>query len=394
MKIKPNDITEQKVITMLFDIIDSIFIWNILILFEIILFISYTLVTYIYSKREMKLPEIENLPTVTLIIPMYNEEKVIKEKIENTYRIDYPEDKLKVIIVDDYSTDNSEKIASECINKNGFKVSVVKNEGGKGKARGLNWIFSKISSEITVITDADAILKEDSLLQVVKNYSNQNTGGVTGKIVIISDKTRISKSQEDSYRHYFDLWRQGESNIASVSVCNGPLMSFRTKLLQQIKIDPNAYADDSDMLYKIIGLGYNVVYEKNAVVYERVPLTLKGRTIQKMKRINGLRKVYLNNLKLLGKGKFGTIVYPYALLTHLISPFVVLLITIMYPLVIIKQPLYLGLLIILFVPKIGNLALSFVTTQLIMNFSFIIPTSGSWEAVEDARYELNTVDEK
>ena len=58
---------------------------------------------------------------------MYNEEKVIKEKIENTYRIDYPVDKLKVIIVDDYSTDNSEKIASECINKNGFKVSVVKN---------------------------------------------------------------------------------------------------------------------------------------------------------------------------------------------------------------------------------------------------------------------------
>ena len=63
MKIKPNDITEQKVITMLFDIIDSIFIWNILIIFEIILFTSYTLVTYIYSKREMKLPEIENLPT-------------------------------------------------------------------------------------------------------------------------------------------------------------------------------------------------------------------------------------------------------------------------------------------------------------------------------------------
>ena len=164
-------------------------------------------------------------------------------------------------------------------------------------------------------------------------------------------------------------------------------MSFRTNLLKRIKVDPDACADDSDILFKIIQLGHRVVYDKKAIVFERVPLTLKGRTIQKMKRINGLRKVYLNNLDLLGKGSFGKIIFPYALLTHIISPLVVLFIVLFYPLVVLKEPWYLGLLLLLLLPKIGELLISFVTTQLIMNFSFLIPTSGSWEAVEDARYK-------
>ncbi len=181
----------------------------------------------------------------------------------------------------------------------------------------------------------------------------------------------------------------GESRISSVSVCNGPLMSFRTELLHKIKIDPNAYADDSDMLYKIIRLGYRVVYDKNALVYERVPLTMKGRTIQKMKRINGLRKVYINNLGLLGKGSFGKIIYPYALLTHIISPLVVLFLVFFYPLIVLKEPLYLGSLILLIIPKIGELMISFVTTQIDNELLIRITTSGSWKAVEDARYDLN-----
>ncbi|MCC7576441.1 MAG: glycosyltransferase [Methanomethylovorans sp.] len=368
---------------------DLLFIWQLFILFEVVLFASYTFIMYIYSRKEEEFPINNNLPNVTLIIPMYNEEKVIREKIENTALLDYPKDKLEVILLDDYSKDSSEKVSKDAISKTSLKAKVVKNEGGKGKARGLNWIFSQISSEITVITDADALLKEDSLSLIVKNFATPKIGGATGKIVIVSDRTRLSKSHEDSYRSYFDVWRQGESRISSVSVCNGPLMSFRTELLHKIKIDPNAYADDSDMLYKIIRLGYRVVYDKNALVYERVPLTMKGRTIQKMKRINGLRKVYINNLGLLGKGSFGKIIYPYALLTHIISPLVVLFLVFFYPLIVLKEPLYLGSLILLIIPKIGELMISFVTTQLIMNFSFVIPTSGSWKAVEDARYDLN-----
>ncbi|MCD4650515.1 MAG: glycosyltransferase [Candidatus Cloacimonetes bacterium] len=363
--------------------------WQTLFAFEIILFSSYTLLMYIYSRKKEEMSKSNHLPTVTLIIPMYNEEKVIKEKIENTAKLDYPQEKLKIIFLDDHSTDKSNIISSESIKQTSLNASVIENQGGKGKARALNWIFPLLESEITIISDADALLKENSLLQLTKNFADPDIGGATGKIIILSDKVRQSQSQEESYRFFFDVWRLGESKIQSVSVCNGPLMGFRTDLLKKIKIDPDAYADDSDMLFKIIRLGYRVVYESKAIVYERVPLSVKGRIIQKMKRINGLRRVYLDNLDMLGKGHFGKIIYPYALLTHIISPIIVLFLVLVYPFIVLQNLWYLGFIIPLIIPKIGKTLLSFMITQFIMNFSFLIPTAGSWEAVEDARYSIN-----
>ena len=368
--------------------INLLLIWQILVVFEIILFSSYTILMYTNSKKKRDLSKTDCFPTITLIIPMYNEEKVIKEKIENTSKLDYPKDRLKIIFLDDHSTDDCNRISSEIIKQTSLDARVIENQGGKGKARALNWIFPSLESEITVISDADALLKEDSLSQLIKNFTDSEIGGATGKIIILSDKARASKSQEDSYRFFFDIWRLGESNIHSVSVCNGPLMGFRTDILKKIKIDPDAYADDSDMLFKIIKAGYRVVYKPKAIVYERVPLSVKGRIIQKMKRINGLRRVYIKNLDVLGKGCFGKIIYPYALLTHIISPMVVLLLTILYPIIVIQNIAYIGFLILFILPKFGETIRSFVITQLIMNFSFIIPTSGSWEAIEDARYSL------
>lgn len=368
---------------------ELIVIWKLLLVFEIVLFSSYTLLMYIYSKREENGYESQYFPAITLIIPMYNEEKVIEEKIKNTALLDYPNDKLDIILLNDHSTDLSKDLAQKAISNTQLNARVLDNQGGKGKARALNWVFPSLTSEVTIISDSDALLDEQALKQIVSNFTDPKVGGATGKIIIVSDKDRISKSQEDSYRFYFDIWRLGESKIASISVCNGPLMAFRTSLLRNLKIDPDIYADDSDLLFKVIRSGYRVIYDSHAIVYERVPLSTKGRIIQKMKRINGLRKVYLSNLNLIGKGSFGKIIYPYALLTHIVSPVVVLLLVILYPVAIIENPLYLALLLILVIPLIGRTMVSFIMTQLIMNFSFLVPTSGSWEAVEDARYTLH-----
>lgn len=343
---------------------------------------------YSYSKKK-EVTSIQNdLPAITLIIPMYNEEKVIKEKIENLAHLDYPANKLKIILLDDNSTDDSRNISLLTIKDKSLKAQVIESKGGKGKARALNWIFPQLDNDITVISDADALMKEDSLLQISKHFSDKNIGGVTGKIITLSDRERISKSQEDAYRFYYDIWRIGESSIQSVSVCNGPLMGFRTNLLKKIIIDPDTYADDSDILFKIIRSGYNVIYEPEAIVYERVPLSVKGRLIQKMKRINGLRRVYINNIGLLGKGRFGKIIYPYALLTHIISPIIIFFIILLYPIIVFQNQMYIVILILFLIPGIGQTLISFIITQLVMNFSFLIPTSGSWKPLEDVRYRL------
>ena len=119
--------------------INLLSIWQILIVFEIALFLSYTLIMYIFSKKKVELPEIDYLPAMTLIIPMYNEERLIKEKIENTSQLDYPEDRLKIILLDDHSTDNSKDISLRTIQEKTLNAKVIESKGGKGKARALNW---------------------------------------------------------------------------------------------------------------------------------------------------------------------------------------------------------------------------------------------------------------
>jgi cellulose synthase/poly-beta-1,6-N-acetylglucosamine synthase-like glycosyltransferase len=189
---------------------------------------------YLFSKKKKDTFVETNRPTITVIIPMYNEEKIIQEKIENLARLDYPANKLKIILLDDHSTDDSINISLGTIKQNSLNAQVIESQGGKGKARALNWIIPSLDTEIAVISDADALMKEDSLLWILKNFSDKNIGGVTGKIIPLSDKERSAKSQEDAYRFYYDIWRIGESKIQSVSVCNGPLMSFRTNLLKKI----------------------------------------------------------------------------------------------------------------------------------------------------------------
>ena len=367
-------------------------IWLSIFLFEIILFSSYTILMYKYSKKEIIPIKNTKQYSVTLIIPMHNEENVIKDKILNTEKLLYNKDNFNVIVIDDYSTDSSLTITGNIIENSTLNIKLCKNLAYRGKANALNWIIPQLNSDITIISDADALLKDDAIFNIIGHFDNPTVGGVTGKIVIVSDKEQMSKAQEQSYRFFFDIWRQGESNLHSVSVCNGPLMAFRTNILQKIKINPNLYSDDSDILFKVIQQGFRVLYEPKAIVYERVPQSIKGRLIQKLNRIKGLKQVYFNNLNLLGKGTFGKIIYPYALLTHIFSPILVLILVSIYPIIILYNQWYLLLPLMVLMPKIGQTIISFVLTQFIMNFTFLIKNTGSWEHITDARYELNTED--
>src|SRR3972149_5000953 len=128
--------------------VNLVSIWMVLLLFEIVLFSSYTVIMYIFSKKKERPVEIGHLPDITMIIPMYNEEKIIKEKIENTSQLDYPADKLNIILLDDHSTDNSKNISLKTIKEKSLNAQVIESRGGKGKARALNWLFPSLESEL------------------------------------------------------------------------------------------------------------------------------------------------------------------------------------------------------------------------------------------------------
>ena len=119
---------------------------------------------------------------IALVIPCYNEERVIIEKLDNSFNALSFNNASNVYVLDDSSSDNTFKLAEEYRrNHNIENFYVWKNPSGKGKSKALNWIFSKLNSDIIVITDADALLQENSISELISNFNDPSVGAVHGK---------------------------------------------------------------------------------------------------------------------------------------------------------------------------------------------------------------------
>lgn len=362
-------------------------LWIILIAIVVFIFGSYTLLYYIYSKKDSKKKLDKNFfPSATLIIPFYNEEIIMKKKIEDTSQIIYPKDKLEVIFLNDHSTDNSVKIIKENTKNFPFKFKIINNTGGRGKPNALNYIFPKIKSEITIITDADSLMKKDAIENLVKNFKDTNVGSSNARLMIIEPKeSKRCYNEENLYRKFYDIWRRGESNIHSISVCNGPLMAFRTELIKDIKLD--SCVDDTELIFEVIKKNFRVLYNSKSIVYEVTPLNFFERAKQKMRRVRGLMSVYIKNIQLIGKNKFGNIILPYALLTHVVSPYIVFLGVLIYLILLFIVPYFFLSLLFFLIPKVGSFVFSFVSTQIIMALSPFF--AKGWNTAKSSREELN-----
>lgn len=360
-------------------------IWLILIAIVAIIFISYTLIYLYYSKKKIISIKDKFIPKINLIIPFYNEEIILKKKIEDTTKIKYPKNRLEVLFLNDHSTDNSIQIIKENTKKFPFSFKIINNKGKQGKSNALNYILPKIKSEITIITDADSLIKEDAIEKLSKEFINEEVGGANARLIVLEPKESKSSYREESlYRKFYDIWRRGESNIHSISVCNGPLMAFRTDLIKNVKLD--SCVDDTELIFEVIKKNFRVVYNTEAVVYEVSPLKYMERVKQKMRRVRGLMDVYISNLKLIGKNKFGNIVLPYALLTHVLSPYLVFLGALMYILLFFTIPYFFLSILFFLIPKAGSFVFSFVSTQMIMAISPFF--AKGWNTARSSREEL------
>ncbi len=360
-------------------------LWLALIIIVIVIFSSYTLIYYYYSRKPAQKFKEKFFPKVTLVIPFYNEEIIMKKKIENTSKINYPKNKLEVLFLNDHSNDQSVNIIKKEAKIIPFKFKIINNNGERGKPNALSYIFPKIKSEITIFTDADSLVKEDAIENLVQNFQDERVGGVSARISILKSKGDKTSKDEELYRFFFDMWRQGESNLSSTSVCNGPLMAFRTILLKDIHLTHKSgcSADDTELNFIIIKQGYKTIYDPSSIIYEVSPPKISERIKQKMRRIKGIQLIYLKNLNLLGKGKFGSIIYPYALLTHVIAPYLILAGCILYLILIFKIPYLSLLLLAFFIPKVGSFVFSFISTQIVMALSPIF--SKGWNKTESSR---------
>jgi poly-beta-1,6-N-acetyl-D-glucosamine synthase len=212
----------------------------------------------IFFRRPHYFPEklpLESLPNVGIIVPAYNEEKVIFDKITNLLAIDYPQKKYTIYICSDCSSDNTVEIAKSFTN-----IVVFDYQTRQGKTGVINQTVPRLHHDIILITDADGLINPDALQKIVRHYTDSSIGSVSGALEVISS----NQTKSESIYRGFETFQKGlESKIHSIIGVNGCINSFRHSLFKPIH--PQTIVEDMVIPLGIIQSGYRVIYEPDAV---------------------------------------------------------------------------------------------------------------------------------
>ena len=221
------------------------------------------------------------LPTATIVIPAHNEEAVINEKLDNILSLDYPRDRLQIIVCDDASDDRTVEIIRTYIPK-GVELS----EGARaGKVGALNRALTLATGQIYVITDADTILNPNSLRELLVNFADEKVGCVVAQTRMMTSELETSESG-GLYWRYEALIRQRESDLHSTVAATGHLMALRRDIMQPIPT--NVILDDFYLAMMTISQGYRVISEPKSVVWER-PTNTMGDDVSRRRRLTAGR---------------------------------------------------------------------------------------------------------
>jgi cellulose synthase/poly-beta-1,6-N-acetylglucosamine synthase-like glycosyltransferase len=215
--------------------------------------------------------ERDDWPVISFLIPAYNEQQVIRQKVENTLELDYPQDRLKIVVVSDGSTD----LTNAMLNSYGRQeIEFIPMSARRGKTTVLNQVIPRLTGDIVVLSDASGLLKPDALKKLVRHFGDPKVGCVSGVYVFGADDESLRSLTEKVYWQYETFLKQQESGVHSAIGAHGALYGFRRRLFKPFH--ENTINDDFILPMRIIRKGYRVLYEPEAVVYEIASTNLKG----------------------------------------------------------------------------------------------------------------------
>ncbi len=222
-------------------------------------------------------------PEMTVIIPAYNEGGMVEKSIDSVASANYPLNRLEIIVIDDGSSDDTwDYIKSASLRYPGLVTSIRFTEN-RGKRAALEAGFRKAKGEIIVTIDSDSIVEKYALLAMAGPFRDSTIGAVAGKISVFNrDGGLIPRMLHVRYTLSFDFLRAVQSTYRTVYCCPGALSAYRVTAVRQV-LDawkhqtflgaPCTYGEDRSMTNFILSLGYDVVYQRTAVVHTKVPET-------------------------------------------------------------------------------------------------------------------------
>ena len=262
-------------------------------------------------------------PSMSIIVPVFNEERVIEAKIRNSLDCDYPPEQLEVIVVSDGSTDATSDIVRR------HPVRLLELPRG-GKAAALNAGAAAARGEVLVFTDANVELDRGALRVLARSFADESVGGVSGKKkYVVRDAAGVGGATQDTtevgenlYWRYEQWQKTLESAFGSIYAADGTLYAIRRELYVPIA-DP-AQADDIAVSTRVVLQGRRLILDPEAVAYEEAPVEGRDEFVRKIRVTNhSLRALFHLGRALWFSGFYSVELVSHKLLRHLVPLFLV-----------------------------------------------------------------------
>lgn len=217
---------------------------------------------FLVDGKDRRLPaEPPSLPRVSLACAAWNEEEVIQQKIDNSLALDYPPDRLEIVIGSDGSDDGTDAIVSACTDP---RVRLSSDTIRVGKIGVLNRVVPTLRGEILVLTDANTIFEPSALRKLVRHFDDPRVGLVCGKLRLYNPKKK--GFEESGYWTYESFLKLHEGKYGAVMGANGGIYAIRRELFQPLP--PDTVVEDFVVAARVLLAGKRVVYDPEAVAWE------------------------------------------------------------------------------------------------------------------------------
>jgi peptidoglycan-N-acetylglucosamine deacetylase len=271
-----------------------------------------------------KMPE--NPPSVTVLIPAHNEEKVIVQTVNSVLASKYPD--LHVIVVNDGSSDNTGDLL-ETHFADDPQVRIL-HQINRGKAAALHRAMAEATSEIVITIDADTEIEPDAIRLLVRHFADPNVGAMAGNVKVGNRSKWLTRWQALEYITSQNLEKRAFHLLNCITVVPGALGAWRKAAIEAAGgITADTVAEDADLTIAIRRLGWRIGYDEEAVAWTEAPDTTKALIGQRFRWTFGTLQSFWKHRDTLFRKKYGTLgsialpnIFVFQLVLPLVSPII------------------------------------------------------------------------
>jgi len=244
-------------------------------------------------------------PEVCLFVTAYNEKDYVKQKVENSFSLDYPKEKIQYLWVTDGSDDGTPELLKEYEN-----LDVYHLQKRKGKMHAMNRGIKFVKAPFIIFSDTNTLLGSQSIREIVAKFSNKNTGCVAGEKRIVEKETDAAAGAGEGLYWKFESWLKNmDAELNSAVGAVGELFAIRTELFEDVETD--TLLDDFIISLRIAQKGYHIAYTSNAYAEETASFNVKEELKRKIRIAAGGIQTIFRLKSLLNPFKYGLLSWQY-----------------------------------------------------------------------------------